>query len=352
MSSSTTARPWLTTPDNFTPLARTPWAGRYLADVLKRDVVASSDPVGESWEVSFGPELPSRVEGDARTLAQIAADGGDAFLGREAGRESSALLVKLLDAATPLSVQIHPSDADLPLEQGESGKPESWYVVRAEPGAVIHLGLAEDATLDRMRASIEDGADASRWLMRIPVETGDFFVVPAGTPHAVGGGITLVEPQRVLPGKRGVTYRYWDWNRRYDPAGHESADGEPRALHLSRALAVTRWDAPRGPAFLERVRARVRVELASAPTLVRVAGRGARLASDALEVAVLAGTGTLDAPRADAVECWTVVDGSVRLMGAGFDVEIPRGRSAAVPASVGAMRCEARGAHVVIASVR
>jgi len=347
---SVLARPLLTAADNFTPLARTPWAGTYLAREIKRAYAPVTALVGESWEVSFGPELPSRVEGDARTLAQIAKDEGTAFLGRESARGSSALLVKLLDAREPLSVQIHPSDADAQLATDESGKPESWYVVRAEPGAVIHLGLSEDATLDRMRESIESGGDASRWLVRVPVAAGDFFVVPAGTPHAIGGGVTLVEPQRVLPGKRGVTYRYWDWNRRYDAQGRSAKDGEARTLHLSRALAVTRWDAPRGEAFVERVRTRVGVDLASAPAFVRAAGRDAALASDALEVAVLAGTGSVEAPRVDAPQAWTVVDGAITLRGEGFETEVPRGRSAVVPACVGAMTVVARAAHVVISA--
>ncbi len=346
-------RPLLTTPDNLTPLTRTPWAGRRLASSMKQGLVPRSSLIGESWEVSFGPELPSRVEGDPRELSTIAEREGARFLGREASRGSSALLVKVLDAAAPLSVQIHPSDSDPQLAYGESGKPESWYVVHADPGAAIHLGLSPDATLDRMRASIEDGGDASRWLHRVEVHPGDFFVVPAGTPHAIGAGVTLVEPQRVLPGKRGVTYRYWDWNRRYDAEGRLSSDGEPRALDLSRALAVTRWDGPRGAAFVERVHARVGLDLATAPSFARVCGRsGARLPSEALEVAILAGTGTVDVPRADAVEAWTVIDGAVRLVGAGFAVDVERGRSAVVPACVGAMRCEARGAHVVVASAR
>lgn len=345
-------RPLLTAPDNFTPLARTPWAGRYLAEELKREVARPKAAVGESWEVSFGPELPSAIEGETRTLGEIAEAEPESFLGREAPRGSSALLVKLLDAAEPLSVQIHPSDADPQLGYGESGKPESWYVVRAEPGAVIHLGLSEEATLDRMRASIEGGDDASRWLQRVPVAAGDFFVVPAGTPHAIGGGITLVEPQRVLPGKRGVTYRYWDWNRRYDALGKPSAEGAPRELHLSRALAVTRWDARRGSAFVERVRARVSPYLDSAPRITRVLGPKSRLASDALEVAVLSGTGTIEAPRVNAVQSWTVLDGVVRLESESFSVEVVRGRSAVVPASVGAMRCACDGAHVVLAAAR
>ncbi|MFO0682406.1 MAG: type I phosphomannose isomerase catalytic subunit [Sandaracinus sp.] len=344
-------RPLLTRPDNFTPLARTPWAGHYLADVLKRGVATAGEPVGESWEVSFGPELPSQIEGEPRTLAEVASEGGARFLGREATRGSSALLVKLLDTAEPLSVQIHPSDADPLLAHDESGKPEAWYVVRAERGAAIHLGLSDEATLDRLRASIENGEDASRWLTRVPVEAGDFFVVPAGTPHAVGAGITLVEPQRVLPGRRGVTYRYWDWNRRYGEDGRPSPDGQPRALHLPRALAVTRWDAPRGAAFLSRVRARVHVDLDTPTELARVCGPGARLHSAELDVGVLAGSGPLDLPRVEAVQAWTVLEGVVRLVGDGFRLEIPRGRSAVVPAAVGKIRCEADHAHAVVASI-
>lgn len=346
------ARPLLTSPDNVTPLARTPWAGHRLAATLKEGLVPPAEPIGESWEISFGPELPSGVEGEKSDLAALALAGGETFLGREGGRGSSALLVKLLDTAEPLSVQIHPSDADPQLGHDESGKPETWYVLHAERGAAIHLGLSADATLDRMRQSIEAGDDASRWLHRIEVRAGDFFVVPAGTPHAIGAGITLVEPQRVLPGKRGITYRYWDWNRRYDADGIPSVTGTSRPLHLSRALAVTRWDAPRGEAMLAKVHAWIGIDLATEASIVRVCGKSARLASDALEVSVLAGTGHLEVPRVDAVQGWTVLAGAVRLSGDGFDVEVPRGRSAVVPANVGAMRCDARGAHVVLASTR
>ena len=83
---------------------------------------------------------------------------------------------------------------------------------------------------------------ASGSLVRVPVTTGDFFVVPAGTPHAIGGGIVLVEPQRVLPGRRGVTYRYWDWNRRYDASGHASS-----ATRASRCTSASRARTTRGP---------------------------------------------------------------------------------------------------------
>ena len=68
--------------------------------------------------------------------------------------------------------------------------------------------------------------------------------------HAVGRGVTLVEPQYVAPGRRGVTLRYWDWNRRYDAHGKQDANGQARELHVERALEVTDWARTSDPAYL------------------------------------------------------------------------------------------------------
>src|SRR5690606_38348546 len=103
------------------------------------------------------------------------------------------------------------------------------------------------------------GERSLRELLRfVPVEPGDFFVIDAGTPHAIGEGLTLVEPQHVVPGLRGVTYRYWDWDRRYDAQGRPSPEGEPRALHAEHALAVTRFGAVERDAFVDEIRVRPR----------------------------------------------------------------------------------------------
>ncbi len=343
-------RPILLSPDNFTPLSRTPWAGRFIAGILKRGLVPADARVGESWEVSFGPELASRLADEARTLADLSRDHGASLLGREHARGGSALLVKLLDAAEPLSVQIHPSDEDPALAAHESGKPESWYIVRAEPDAAIFIGLAPDATPERMRDALLAGGDISTLLHRVRVNPGDFFVVPAGTPHAVGAGVTLAEPQRVLPGRKGSTYRYWDWNRRYDAAGALSASGQPRELHVERALAVTRWDAPRGASFLDSAHRRVAVRADGPLTAHRLAG-GQGLAAGGLDVAVLAGTGEREIRRVDAAEAWVVLDGEVELSGAFGSVRVTRGRAAVIPASVGAMRARGQALHAIVCSI-
>jgi mannose-6-phosphate isomerase len=344
-------RPLLLAPDNVTSPSRTPWGGERIARVIKRGLIpgAGARRIGESWELSAGPELPSRIDGDARTLAEVIAAAPDAMLGREAAPFGTALLVKLLDAGEPLSVQIHPSDDYAALAVDEAGKPEAWYVEHAAPGAGIWIGLSERATRETVSRAIASGSDLSLELAFVAVEAGDVFVVEAGTPHAIGKGVTVVEPQRIAPGKKGVTYRYWDWNRRYDAEGRLSPDGAPRALHVEHALAVTRWEAPRGAAFVDRARHRSGAPALDAPLRIDpLAGIDAPLASPSLEVARIAGTGAGVLPRHDALRSITVLEGSIRV----GPIDIERGRTAAIPASCGSLPIVARAAHAILASAR
>lgn len=337
--------------DNFTPTSRTPWGGTRIAGSLKRDLCPfpAGLVVGESWEFSVEPDFPSRVHNSDATLAAWIAADPAAALGREAdGRGGTALLVKLLDAADELSVQIHPADGDPLLRMGESGKPECWYAVDADPGAGVYLGLADGVTRTALADALRSGADVSRMLGFVPVEVGDFLLIEAGTAHAIGRGLTLVEPQRVLPGCRGLTYRYWDWNRRYDADGRLDPSGKPRALHIDEALAVTRWDAPRGDALLYRCRLRAgRPDLSADAAYVPLCGRDGGLASEHLQSARLHGTGDLPLPDWNALRALTVVDGTVTV----DDVTVSRGQSAAVPASGGERVATLRGAHAILSAV-
>jgi mannose-6-phosphate isomerase len=360
------ARPLLLRADNFTPPQRTPWGGTRVLRDLKASAPLTQGKaayacVGESWELSVEPDFPSYVDDAAvrgaqpRTLASVIAEDPSAFLGREArhGQAGTALLVKLIDTADELSVQIHPTDDYAALAPGEAGKPESWYVVSREPGAGLYLGLADGVTRDALASALAAGADLTPLLGFAPVDPGDFFLIEAGTPHAIGRGIVLVEPQHVAPGKRGLTYRYWDWNRRYDARGVLDPRGEPRALHVEHALAVTRWDAPRGTAFAESVRLRAgEPDLRAPANLTRLAGPHGGLPSAWLDVARLAGTGELAWPAADALVGLTVVAGSVTLVDArGRRTRVERGRSAALPACIGELRLHLDGAHAVLSSI-
>ncbi len=131
------------------------------------------------------------------------------------------LLVKFLFTSEKLSVQVHPDDAYAQEHEGGSlGKTEMWHVLRADPGARIAAGFRRPVTPEQLRAAAQSGEieDMLQW---IEVHPGDTVFVPAGTVHAIGGGLALCEIQQ----HSDVTYRLYDY-------------GRPRDLHLERGAAV------------------------------------------------------------------------------------------------------------------
>lgn len=130
------------------------------------------------------------------------------------------VLVKYLFTSEKLSVQVHPSDADaLP---GEAGKEECWLVLDAEPDARLAIGFVRDVSAAEIAAAAQDGS-IEALLEWHPAKAGDLFYLPAGTVHAIGPGLALVEVQQTSD----TTFRLFDY-------------GRPRELHLERALAVAR----------------------------------------------------------------------------------------------------------------
>ena len=335
-----TLHPLLLRGDAVTSPQRTPWGGTRLAKHFDK----GADPnarIGESWELSLGDELPSTVRGSNERLTRVIAANPKGWLGRDPGR-SQSLLVKMLDADAPLSVQIHPHNDDPTLASNESGKPESWYVIATEPKAWIAFGWNAGVT----RADVEhalgrgDGSLA-KLLQRVYVEVGDTFIVDAGTPHAIGPGVTLIEPQYVADAKRGLTYRYWDWDRLYDGRGLESSAGSKRALHVEDALRVTNWT--RGGEDL--LRAAFRRD--GVPDLVEplthrlIAGADAPpgsgvLVSEFLRMERFTGTGTLAIPPVEMLQAWTVAGGEGEVRGPEGEVlaAFRRGQTFAFPASL------------------
>ena len=165
------------------------------------------------------------------------------------------ILVKLLNASEPLSLQVHPADHDAHLKPGECGKPESWLVLRAEPGAGIYLGFSRSISRTTLRQALMNGDAARELLHFVPVRPGDYFEIEPGVPHAIGGGVTLLEPQRILTGQAGKTYRMWDWGRRYDKAGKlDMQGGEARPLHVEESLPLVDPEHQVGNSFVNGLR--------------------------------------------------------------------------------------------------
>jgi len=329
--------------DNFTPPSRTPWGGQRILGRYKLDLGLNTGDsvVGESWEVSVEPSFPSRVADGGGTLAALLATAPALWLGSEGAARfdgQTPLLVKLLDAADNLSVQVHPADGDVALAADESGKPEAWVVLDAVAGAGLYLGFRDGVARGDVQECISTSGALDQLMTFVPVSPGDAFVIAAGTPHAIGAGLTLLEPQFVAPGRRGVTYRFWDWNRRYDAHGRRDDTGQPRQLHLERSLAVTRWEGLRGEAFVDSCRA-------SATMLVEGALRHERVVDwPWFVVERWQGTGEGSQPACGKLLAVTCVAGQVAIEGATGSLALRCGQSGVVPAAAGALRISAREA--------
>lgn len=334
--------------DNFTPPARTPWGGRWIVDTLKRDLLSpvvreGLGVVGEAWEFSVEPSFPSRTA-SGNLLAELIAADPIGWLGEPAVRRfgpQTPLLVKLLDSASHLSVQVHPDPDDPALSADASGKPEAWLILHAAPGAGIYLGFRDGVTRASIREVIAGSGPLDEILNFVPVSSGDGFVVRPGTVHAIGAGVSLIEPQFVLPGRRGLTYRLWDWNRRYDAEGNEADDGQPRALHLERSLAVAAIEGATGDAFVQQCRAS-EVSVRAGALVTR------RLCEEPwFRVDLWEGTGDVRLDDTVGVQAVTCTRGFARLRWDGGALELTCGRTAAIPAQAGGVVLLQEDAQVV-----
>lgn len=204
------------------------------------------------------------------------------------------LLVKYLFTAERLSIQVHPDDAAAQARGFPRGKDEAWYILAAEPDARIGLGLTHEVSREELRAAALDGSIETLLDWR-PVAPGEMLYAPAGTVHAIGGGISLVEIQQNLD----LTYRLYDY-------------GRPRELHLDDGIAVATpapWSpAPADGPVLARGKA-FRVERWS---------EGGPLAGPAV-VVPLAAAGTIDGQDLTTGTCWAV-DGEAKIAGEGVDL--------------------------------
>lgn len=142
------------------------------------------------------------------------------------GPEPLPLLVKWLFTSEKLSIQVHPNDAQAAERGMPSGKEECWYIVDAEPGAVLGIGTRRPLSPDELRETSLSG-EIEQLMDWKPVKAGDYFYIAAGTVHAIGAGITLVEVQQHAD----ITYRLYDYGR--------LDKGSPRELHLDDGVAVS-----------------------------------------------------------------------------------------------------------------
>lgn len=206
----------------------TVWGGRRLQPYKQLSV--TDEPIGESWEVSVVPSAVSRISNGAlagKKLSEVVEQYGAQLLGDSVYTKYNGefpLLVKFIDAASDLSIQVHPNDNIAQRLEGKNGKTECWYIIDALPGVYLYAGLSEKISTDEYIRRVADGTICDV-LARHEVKKGDVFYLPAGRIHAICGGVLLAEVQQ----NSDVTYRIYDYNRL-------GLDGKLRELHTEKAL--------------------------------------------------------------------------------------------------------------------
>jgi len=207
------------------------WGGGRIGQRYGRTVPAAV--CAESWEISDRPEGMSVVAHGpwaGRTLRSLMESDAKALVGKSSCA-TFPLLFKLIDARDRLSVQVHPDDLSAVRVGGEA-KSEMWYVLDADPGAVLYVGLQAGTRESQFRAALQAGT-VEQLLGQVPVSRGDAIYIPGGLVHAIGAGCLLLEVQQ----NSNTTYRVYDW-------GRVGTDGKPRALHVEQALSVIHWPEP------------------------------------------------------------------------------------------------------------
>jgi len=239
-------------------------------------------------------ELPGAFpNGAGRQIGEVWFDGPEG--------QHPPLLVKYIFTSERLSVQVHPDDPQGQARGLAGGKSECWLVLAVEPDATLGMGTVEPLDRETLRRASLDGG-IEQLMDWKPVQPGDFFYIPAGTVHAIGAGITLVEVQQNVD----VTYRLYDY-------------GRPRELHLEDGVAVSRAEPyERAPvniaemsdaALLGRDEAPFALRLMTLPSGETHLGEGHSGLSWFIP---LTGAGTIDGEHWEAGQCW-LLDGMAAL---------------------------------------
>ena len=269
------------------------------------------NPTAEAWVVWEGDVIESGALA-GKTLGEVATQFGDALLGTKVTARTGTrfpLLIKLLDCAQWLSLQVHPNNEQaVELEGvGQFGKTEAWHILDSKSDAKLIAGLKPNTSSEALAASIRNGTVIEH-VQYANVKQGDTILMPAGTLHALGPGLLVYEVQQTSD----WTYRVYDWGR---PAT------EQRPLHIEKSIHVTRAD------FTAPV------------TTLPSVGDGTRNILTQCEYFTLeilsATTNSIDLDtKGESFHAITVIEGSAVLQTEAFSVELNQFQTAVVPADL------------------
>ncbi|MGY5355902.1 type I phosphomannose isomerase catalytic subunit [Wenyingzhuangia sp. IMCC45467] len=207
------------------------WGGDKLKTVLKKDY--KEENIGESWEISDVKGDTTIVKhGDfiGKSLHELISEFKADFLGKsvyEKFGNEFPLLIKFIDAKTPLSIQVHPSNEIAKERHNSFGKNEMWYVMQADDNAELIVGFDKEINQQEYKKHLDNNTILDV-MHHEKVSKGDTFYIPTGRVHAIGAGVLLAEIQQTSD----ITYRIYDYDR------VDAKTGEKRELHNELAVDV------------------------------------------------------------------------------------------------------------------
>ncbi len=312
------------------------WGGDGLARLLGKRLPEHA-LIGEAWELSTLPEHISRVSAGSRcgeSLTHLWSQSRGELSGSAAAADEFPWLVKWLDCAGALSLQVHPGDSLARSVLGlPHGKSEAWVIVHVEPGARVSIGLRDGVTRATFETHLANGT-IENCLHTFEPRVGDCLSLPAGTVHTAHG-VLLAEVQQPSD----VTFRLFDWNRL-------DTTGQPRPLQHERGLQAIDWQ----QGSIDPI----------APTPLDVRGTGvfgeALLSTPWVRLERYSVEGSWTSPHVGEMTVWMVLEGDSELFEPTNRTrhELPRGSTVLVPAGAGAVSWspQAAGSRCTLLCIR
>jgi len=216
-------------PLKFKPILKQKiWGGNKLVDILNK--VSIDKNIGESWEISDVDNNISVVANgklEGKTLKDIVKEHKADLVGNknyQVFKDKFPLLIKFIDAAQDLSVQVHPNNELAKKRHNSFGKTEMWYIMEAEENSNLVLGFSKEISPKQYKELLKEKAIISVLNFK-KIKKGDAFFIEPGTVHAIGAGVVLAEIQQTSD----ITYRIYDWDR-------VDTQGKSRELHTDLAI--------------------------------------------------------------------------------------------------------------------
>ena len=293
------------------------WGGKAILERKGKAVsrLAKDKLYGESWDLSS-------VKGDISVVANGMLKGNnleeiiEVYMGKLVGEQNFEryglefpLLIKYLDCNDRLSVQVHPGDELADERHNSFGKTEAWYIAECKEGAAIYLGFKDLNTTREEYISAVAESRLEELLNKVEVKKGDIFFIPAGTVHALGAGIEVVEVQQTSD----ITYRIYDWDR-------VDASGKGRELHTALAVDAIDFEAD--------------AELLHKKYDVEKGGEAKVIESPYFTMAIqdVDGNKSLDRSMLDSFVIYICLEGSATISADGVEESLTAGELVLVPA--------------------